>query len=102
MLPIDYHVQNTLYKFNREMKRLDQGGTVPSLPGQPSKDGLDVDRPEMVKRITHKRPSKHTALNGSLTRRGVLFAKATLSSSLSIEEKFYRLSIGTWIPYRHL
>jgi len=125
MLPIDHHVQNTLYKFNREMKHLDQGGTVPSLAGQPSKDGPDVDRPEMVKwrhraivnrlcqrnfrkdqemlkRITHKRPSKHTALNGFLTRRGVLFAKATLSSSLSTEEKFSRLSIGTWIPYRHL
>jgi hypothetical protein len=26
MLPIDHHVQNTLYKFNREMKRLNQGG----------------------------------------------------------------------------
>ena len=125
MLPIDHHVQNALNKFNREMKRLNQGATLPSLAGQPSKDGPDVDRPEMVKwlyrasvnclchrnfrkeqemlkRITHKRPSKHTALNGFLTRRGVLFAKATLSSSLSSEEKFSRLSIGTWIPYHHL
>ena len=116
MLPIDHHVQNTLYKFNREMKRLNQGATLPSLAGQPSKDGPDVDRPsvnclchrnfrkeqEMLKRITHKRPSKHTALNGFLTRRGVLFAKATLSSSLSTEEKISWLSIGTWIPYHHL
>ena len=85
MLTIDHHVQNALYKFNREMKGLNQGATVPSLAGQPSKDGPDVDSPEMVnchrnfrkeqemlKRITHKRPSKHTALNGSLTRRGGL------------------------------
>jgi len=112
MLPIDHHIQNALYKFNREMKDLNQGATVPSLAGQPSKDGPDVEflemvnchrnfrkEQEMLKRITHKRPSKHTALNGSLTRRGVLFAKATLSSSLSTEEKFSRLSIGTWIPY---
>ena len=56
----------------------------------------------MVKWISHKRPSKHTALNGFLTRRGVLFAKATLASSLSTEEKFSRLSVGTWIPYRPL
>jgi hypothetical protein len=120
MLPINHHVQNALYKFNREMKRLNQGATLPSLAGQPSKDGPDVDRPEMdkwlyrasvyrlchrnfrkeqemLKRITHKRPSKHTALNGFLTRRGVLFAKATLSSFLSTEEKLSRLSIGTWI-----
>jgi hypothetical protein len=117
MLTINHHVQSTLYKFNREMKHLNQGeGQVPCQAGQPSKDGPDVDRPsvnclchrnfrkeqEMLKRITHKRPSKHTALNGSLTRRGVLFAKASLSSSLSSEEKFSRLSIGTWIPYRHL
>jgi hypothetical protein len=125
MLPIDHHVQNTIYKFNREMKLLNQGATVPSLTGQPSKDDPDVDRPEMVKwlyraivnclcqrnfrkerkmlkRITHKRLSKHTASDGSLTRQGVLFAKATLSSSLSTEEKLSRLSIGTWIPYRHL
>ncbi len=125
MLPIDHHVQNALYKFNREMKRLNQGATLPSLAGQPSKDGPDVDRPEMVnwlyqasvnclchrnfrkeqemlKRITHKRPSKHTALNGFLTRRGVLFAKATLSSFLSTEEKLSWLSIGIWIPYHHL
>ena len=118
MLTIDHHVQNALYKFNREMKGLNQGATVPSLAGQPSKDGPDVEflemvnchrnfrkEQEMLKRITHKRPSKQigeNGLNGSLTRRGVLFAKATLSSSLSTEEKFSRLSIGTWIPYRHL
>jgi len=48
MLPIDHHVQNALYKFNREMKRLNQGATVRSLARQPSKDGHDVDRPEMV------------------------------------------------------
>ena len=120
MLPIDHHVQNALSKFNREMKRLNQGATLPSLAGQPSKDRPNVDRPEMVKwlsraivdclcqrnfrkeqkmlkRITHKRLSKHTSLNGFLTRRGVLFAKATLSSFLSTEEKLSRLSIGTWI-----
>ncbi len=114
MLPIDHHVQNALYKFNREMKRSNQEATLPSLAGQPSKDGPDVDRPEMVKwlyrasanclchRNTHKRPSKHTALNGFLTRRGVLFAKATLSSFLSTEEKLSWLSIGIWIPYHHL
>jgi len=120
MLPIDYHVQNALNKFNREMKRLNQGATLTSLTGQPSKDGPDVDRPEMrasvnclchrnfrkeqemLKRITHKRPSKHTALNGFLRRRGVLFAKATLSSFLSTEEKLSWLSIGIWIPYHHL
>ncbi len=28
MLPIDHHVQNTLYKFNREMKRLNQGDST--------------------------------------------------------------------------
>ena len=116
MLPINHHVLNALYKFNREMKCLNQGATLPSLAGQPSKDGPDVDRPsvnclchrnfrkeqEMLKRITHKKPSKHTALNGFLTRRGVLFAKATLSSFLSTEEKLSWLSIGTWIPYHHL
>ncbi len=108
MLPIDHHVQNALSKFNREM-------TLSSLAGQPSKDGPDVDRPsvnclhknfrkeqEMLKTITHKRPSKHTALNGFLARRGVLFAKATLSSFLSTEEKLSWLSIGIWIPYHHL
>ena len=103
MLTIDHHVQSALYKFNREMKHLNQGeGQVPCQAGQPSKDGPDVDRPEMVKWISHKRPSKHTALKGFLTRRGVLFAKATLSSSLPTEEKFSRLSVGTWIPYRPL
>ena len=83
MLPIDHHIQNALDKFNREMKGLNQGVTIPSLAGQPSKARPDVDCPEMVdchrnfrkgremlKRITHKGPSKHTALNGSLTRRG--------------------------------
>ena len=28
MLPIDYHVQNALHKFNREMRRLNQGRQV--------------------------------------------------------------------------
>jgi hypothetical protein len=116
MLTIDHHVQSAFYKFNREMKHLNQGeGQVPCQAGQPSKDSPDVDCPEMVnchrnfrkeqeilKRSAHKRPSKHTALNGSLMRRGVLFARATLSSSLSTEEKFSRLSIGTWIPYHRL
>ena len=33
MLPIDHHIQNALYKFNREMKDLNQEATVPSLAG---------------------------------------------------------------------
>jgi len=49
MLSIDHHVQNAIYKFNRKMKRLKQEVTGPSLAGQPSKEGPDVDRPEMVK-----------------------------------------------------
>ena len=103
MLTIDHHVQSALYEFNREMKHLNQGqGQVPCQAGQPSKDGSDVDRPEMVKWMSHKKPSKHKALKGFLTRRGVLFAKATLSSSLPIEEKFSRLSVGILIPYRPL
>ena len=28
MLPIDHHIQNALYKFNREMRRLNQGRQV--------------------------------------------------------------------------
>ena len=28
MLPIDHHVQNALYKFNREMKRANQGDST--------------------------------------------------------------------------
>ena len=43
MLTIDHHVQSTLYKFNREMKHLNQGeGQVPCQAGQPSKDGPEV------------------------------------------------------------
>ena len=94
MLPIDYNVQHALDSFNRDMC-LEHGSKVPSPAGFRKEQ-------EMLKRITHKEPSKHTALNDSLTRQGVLFAKATLSSSLSIEEKFSRLSIGTWIPYHNL
>ena len=94
MLPIDYNVQHALYSFNRDMC-LKHGSKVPSPAGFRKEQG-------MLKRITHRGPSKHTASNGSLTRRGVLFAKATLSSSLSTEEKFSRLSIGTWIPYHNL
>jgi hypothetical protein len=108
MLPIDHHVQNALSKFNRDMKRLNQGATLPSLAGQPSKDGPDVGRPS-VNCLCHrsfrkeqKMLSKHPSLNGFLTRRGVLFAKATLSSFLSTEEKLSWLSIGIWIPYHHL
>ena len=99
MLTTDHHVQNALYRFNREMKGLNQGATVPSLTGLLPSFRKEQ---EMLKRITHKRPSKYTALNGSLTRRGVLFAKANLSSSLSTEEKVSWLSIGTWIPYHNL
>jgi|ERR1700730_17068337 hypothetical protein len=102
MLTIDHHVQKALDKFNREMKRLNQGETVSSLAGQPSEAGPNVDRPEIVKRIAHKMPSKDTALNSFLTRRGVLFAKATQSSFLSTEEKLSWLSIGIWIPYHPL
>jgi hypothetical protein len=95
MLPIDHHVQNALYKFNREMKRLNQGATAPSLAGQPSKDGRDVDRPEMVKwlyraivnclchrnfrkeqemlkRITHEKAVEAHSVKWLLTRRGGL------------------------------
>jgi hypothetical protein len=124
MLTIDHHVQSALYKFNREMKHLNQGeGQVPCQAGQPSKDGFDGDRPgmvkclyrtmltafstqncrkeqEMLRKILDKRASKRSSLNGSLTTRAVLFAKATLFSSLSTEEKLSWLSIGTWIPYR--
>ena len=124
MLPIDNYVQNALYKFKREMKRLDPRATLPSPAGPPSTDGPKVDRPEIVKmlyravvdclcqrnlrkeptllkRIIHKRLSQQTASAGSLTRRGV-FAKTTLSSSLTNEEKLSRLSVGICIPYRHL
>ena len=86
MLPIDHHIQNALYKFNREMKDLNQGATVPSLAGQPSKDGPDVEflemvnchrnfrkEQEMLKRITHKWPSKYTALNALFSIFRVIF-----------------------------
>ena len=95
MLPIDYHVQHALYNFNVDMKCLKHGSKVP-LPA-----GFWKEQ-EIVKRITHRRLSKHTTSNDSLTRRGVLFAKANLSSSLSTEEKLSRLSIGIWIPCHNL
>jgi hypothetical protein len=56
----------------------------------------------MLKKIIYNLMSIGPVLNGSLTRRAVLFGKATLLPSLSTEEKLAWLSIGIWIPYRHL
>jgi hypothetical protein len=54
----------------------------------------------MLKWIKRGRVSKRTELYGSVRRQEALFAKATLSSSLSTEQKLYWLSSGVWIPYR--
>ena len=51
MLPIDHHVQHALYKFNRDMKRLNHGTTVPPLAGQRRKGGCDHERPGLVSRL---------------------------------------------------
>jgi hypothetical protein len=55
----------------------------------------------MLKLIKRHMAPKRTAFSGSLTRRAILSAKATLSS-LSTEEKLSWLSIGIWIPFRYL
>jgi hypothetical protein len=65
----------------------------------PHLSGTNVAEEQKIK---NKEGSKRAALNGSLTRRAVFFAKAPLSSSLSTEEKLSRLSTGIWIPYRPL
>jgi len=59
-------------------------------------------RKKMLKLIKRYMAPKRTAFNGSLARRAIVFPKATLSSSLSTEEKLSWLSIGIWIPYRYL
>jgi hypothetical protein len=54
----------------------------------------------MLKWIKRGRVSKRAELYGSVRRQEALFAKATLSSSLSAEQKLCWLSAGVWIPYR--
>jgi hypothetical protein len=44
MLPIDYHVQNALYNFNRDMKRLQHGSKGPPPARRRSKGGSDRER----------------------------------------------------------
>jgi hypothetical protein len=56
----------------------------------------------MLKLSKRHMAPKRKAFNGSLTRRAILSAKATLSRSLSAEEKLSWLSIGIWIPFRYL
>jgi hypothetical protein len=70
MLPIDHHIQNAFYKFNREMEGLNQGATVPSLTGLLPSFRKEQ---EMLKRITHKWPSKYTALNALFSIFRVIF-----------------------------
>jgi len=56
----------------------------------------------MLKWIKCGRVSKRTKLYGPVRRQEALFAKATLFSSLSIEQKLCWLSAGVWLPYRPL
>jgi hypothetical protein len=56
----------------------------------------------MLKWIKRDRVFKRTELYGSVRRQDALFAKATLSISLSTEQKLCWLSGGVWIPYRPL
>jgi hypothetical protein len=56
----------------------------------------------MLKWITRSRVSKRTNSYGFVGREEALAAKATLTSSLSTEQKLYWLSRGVWIPYRPL
>jgi hypothetical protein len=56
----------------------------------------------MIEWIKRGIVSKRTKLCGSVTRQEALFAKATLSSFLSTEQKLCWLSSGVWIPYRPL
>jgi hypothetical protein len=51
METINHHVQHALYKFNREMKRLDHGTKLPSPAGQRSKGGSGGDRPAWLGRL---------------------------------------------------
>jgi hypothetical protein len=41
----NHHVQYALYKFNREMKRLNHGTKLPSRAGQRSTGGSGGDHP---------------------------------------------------------
>jgi hypothetical protein len=56
----------------------------------------------MWNKIKSVRETKRANLYGSVKRQQALFAKATLSSSLSIEQRLCWLSAGVWIPYRPL
>jgi len=56
----------------------------------------------MLKWIKRGRVSKRTNSYGFVRREEALAVKATLSSSLSTEQKLYWLSSGIWIPYRPL
>ena len=56
----------------------------------------------MLKWVKRGRVSKRTGLYGSVRRQEANFAKATLSSSLSAEQKLCWLSGGVWISYRPL
>ena len=56
----------------------------------------------MLNRIKPVRGTKRTKLYCSVSRQEALFAKATLFSSLSIEQKLCWLSAGVWLPYRPL
>jgi hypothetical protein len=59
-------------------------------------------RQTMLKWIKRGPPAKRSSLYSSAGRQEALFAKATLSSSLSSEQKLCWLSAGVWIPYRPL
>jgi hypothetical protein len=56
----------------------------------------------MLKWIKRGRVSEQKESNPSGVRQEAPFAKATLSSSLSTEQKLQWLSVGVWIPYRQL
>jgi hypothetical protein len=48
---INYHVQHALYKFDREMKRLNHGTKFPSPAGQRSTGGSSGGRPGWLGRL---------------------------------------------------
>jgi len=56
----------------------------------------------MLKWIKRGMVSKRTGLYASIRRTEAFSAKATLSLSLSTEQKLYWLSSGVWVPYRPL
>ena len=56
----------------------------------------------MLKQIKRGRVFKRTNSYDFVRREEALVAKATLSSSLSTEQKLYWLSSGVWIPFRPL